>query len=902
MHLGDHRAGKERPKREAAKRDDEARLDERQLPLQVRPTGSDLARQRIAVVRRPVFDHVRDVHIAPLELGDCQQLLEELAGRPDEGAALLVLVESGSLANQHDAGIGGPFTGHAMRGASIEIAAGAVLHLAAKSLELRTGAGAAHRLLVGSVPVAVAPALAADVTAAPFRTTLAPEPTLAAVPATPAFATALAATIVRTPVTALTPEAATTTGVAAAIRALLASALAFLGVATVGLEQRAVRQIDAAHRVDTGNFHLEPVADVHDVFHTIDAVRRQLGDVDQSLLARQHLDECAEVHDAAYRTVVLLADLHLRGETLDHVDCLLSGLVARACDVHRAVVLDVDRCLALGNDLLDLLAPRADDRADLFRVDLDAGDARRKRRQVGARLRDHSFHLVQNEEASGARLLQRLGHDCPREAMDLDVHLDRGHALARPGDFEVHVAHGIFDALNVGQDRVVALVIADQSHGDARDRGFDRDPGIHQCQRAAGGRCHGGRPVRGENLRDNSNRVREVFLPRNNRGKGALGQHAVSNIPPARAAQRPRLTGAERREVVVVHVPLGLVLTEAVDDLLVRCRAEGSNRQRLCLTTAEQAAAVNARQHADVDADRPDLGALAPVRPDVLLQDHLARGLLEQAFECRPDISRLEALLFEVRLNLGLQGVDRGLALLLGRVHQIVVQPRADKFGKSSRQIVGECLEREDPLFFAARLSHPFLQVDERDDRLMTGVQGLEDHVLRHLVGPGLYHHDRVPRRRHYQIELTVLELRNCGIDNHLSVDVAHSHRSDRSVERDIGDGERRRRAVDGKNVGIVLLIEGERGEHDLNVVPEPLREQRAHGTVGKPGHQYGLGARPAFALDVATWNLPGGVQLFLVVNGKWKEVDIRAGLFGRDRRRKYHRLPVGDGDGAARL
>ena len=43
---------------------------------------------------------------------------------------------------------------------------------------------------------------------------------------------------------------------------------------------------------------------------------------------------------------------------------------------------------------------------------------------------------------------------------DLDVHLDRGDAVDRAGDFEVHLAERVFQALDVGQDRALLAVAA----------------------------------------------------------------------------------------------------------------------------------------------------------------------------------------------------------------------------------------------------------------------------------------------------------------------------------------------------------------------------------------------------------------------------------------------------------
>ena len=58
--------------------------------------GLDLGRQRVAVVGRPAFEHVRDEALLAREADLPQQLVEQLAGPAHERLALLVLVEPGA--------------------------------------------------------------------------------------------------------------------------------------------------------------------------------------------------------------------------------------------------------------------------------------------------------------------------------------------------------------------------------------------------------------------------------------------------------------------------------------------------------------------------------------------------------------------------------------------------------------------------------------------------------------------------------------------------------------------------------------------------------------------------------------------------------------------------------------
>ncbi len=64
----------------------------------------DLVRLRVAVAGRAALEHVRDVDVAALEPDLREQLLEQLPGLADERETLLVLVEAGRLADEHEVG------------------------------------------------------------------------------------------------------------------------------------------------------------------------------------------------------------------------------------------------------------------------------------------------------------------------------------------------------------------------------------------------------------------------------------------------------------------------------------------------------------------------------------------------------------------------------------------------------------------------------------------------------------------------------------------------------------------------------------------------------------------------------------------------------------------------------
>src|SRR3954467_15171783 len=64
------------------------------------------------------------------------------------------------------------------------------------------------------------------------------------------------------------------------------------------------------------------------------------------------------------------------------------------------------------------------------------------------RLRDRLRHLAEDRDARVLRLRERTLHDLATDVRDLDVHLERGDAVPRAGDLEVHVAQVVLRTLD----------------------------------------------------------------------------------------------------------------------------------------------------------------------------------------------------------------------------------------------------------------------------------------------------------------------------------------------------------------------------------------------------------------------------------------------------------------------
>src|SRR3954468_5254049 len=127
------------------------------------------------------------------------------------------------------------------------------------------------------------------------------------------------------------------------------------------LERGFPAQFHAALVVDADAFHPDHFADLGDVLGPVDAEIRELGNVNETVLAREHFDECAELFDRNDATVIGLADFDLTRHAADDFLRARHALGAGRVDVNGTVVIDINLRAGLGDDALDGFAAGPDE-------------------------------------------------------------------------------------------------------------------------------------------------------------------------------------------------------------------------------------------------------------------------------------------------------------------------------------------------------------------------------------------------------------------------------------------------------------------------------------------------------------------------------------------------------------
>ena len=256
--------------------------------------------------------------------------------------------------------------------------------------------------------------------------------------------------------------------------------------------------------------------------------------------------------------------------------------------------MNIDIHAGLVDNFTNDLAAAADDVANLVHINGDRLYTRRIRREFFRRLINAFQHLAKDKSTPLLRLCQSGGENIPRDARDLDIHLNRSDSLCRSRNLKVHIAECVFHALYIRQNGII-VAVPDEPHGDTGNRALNRNPRAHQRERTAADAAHRTRSVRLQNLRNKTYRIGEILNGRNHREQGAFSERTVSNFTASRTAHGACFTDAVPREIIMMQVVFRGLRSQTVDDLLVADRAERRYSEHLCLTACKKPGAVRPR-------------------------------------------------------------------------------------------------------------------------------------------------------------------------------------------------------------------------------------------------------------------------------------------------------------------
>jgi len=354
--------------------------------------------------------------------------------------------------------------------------------------------------------------------------------------------------------------------------------------------------------------------------------------------------------------------------------------------------------------------------------------------------------------------------------------------------------------------------------------------------------------------------------------------------------RRPQATGfahAVRREVVVEHEALAALFQHQINDLFILASgSEGAGADALRLAAGEQRRAVDARQHADLDADGAHFIGSAAVHARAARQRLQANVLFEHVVEqALESLRELVLLVLGEPLRFGLlrnKLLNRRIADLIGQVlapdlrHGLPepLQLRAERL----LQLALEALQRRVNVgdrnlrLRPGLLGELALEAHEALNLLVADLDGFQYFGFRHLIHLALDHRHRLFGAGDDDVHGAGFQLLVGRVDNQFVVHKSDANAGDRPLEGNGAERERGRRTQHRCHLRGVIPIGGQDSQDDVDALLVLVWEERADRPVDHAGVQDGFLGRLPFALEEATGNFSTCVELLFVVNGQRKE------------------------------
>src|SRR6202789_3589015 len=181
-------------------------------------------------------------------------------------------------------------------------------------------------------------------------------------------------------------------------------------------------------------------------------MRRDLGDVQEAVSTRKNLYKSAKLSEPNHLAQIRLSNLGHRCKVTDHLNRASQTIGIARGNIHPSRIVNIDLHTGRIDNAANNLAARSDEVANLVRRNLNCMNARCKLRFLFTRARDNAVHRIQQKQPSVTCLLQSLPHDLRCNAHDLDIHLERGDALPRSSNLEIHVAVVVLSPRNARKD------------------------------------------------------------------------------------------------------------------------------------------------------------------------------------------------------------------------------------------------------------------------------------------------------------------------------------------------------------------------------------------------------------------------------------------------------------------
>ena len=329
------------------------------------------------------------------------------------------------------------------------------------------------------------------------------------------------------------------------------------------------------------------------------------------------------------------------------------------------------------------------------------------------------------------------------------------------------------------------------------------------------------------------------------------------------------------REVVLVHISLLRdVRIESLNSLCFGERSQCADINDLRLASRKHSGAVHSGNQADFRVQRTDLCDFTAVRTLVILEDHLADGLLLILVN---RVGELCKICFIIRESFLQSFRDRGYICFTGL---FVVRENSSLhlFLRYDLLHILEHLirnsDRNIVLLLLAAVSRD--RVVERDQLAVYSVCLIDiiDHVrFRNLVRAGFDHDNLFRRGSNSKTQIAEIPVLLGRVDDDLSVNKTDLRSRAGTRERDVGNRSRERSTHHGNQLGTALRIHTHDHAFKRHVISHVLREKRAHRPVDDTAGQNGIFRSLSLSLIETAGHLPDRVILLGIFHRKREKI-----------------------------
>jgi hypothetical protein len=162
-------------------------------------------------------------------------------------------------------------------------------------------------------------------------------------------------------------------------------------------------------------------------------------------------------------------------------------------------------------------------------------------------------------------------------------------------------------------------------------------------------------------------------------------------------------------------------------------------------------------------------------------------------------------------------------------------------------------------------------------DFRMPELDRIEHGVFFHFFGARLDHHDTVGSTDNHDVDQTLAHLVIRGIHHELPVDQADANRAQRTKERNVGNRQGARRAVDAQHVRIVIGIGRKHEGNNLRLALESLGKHGTHRPINLPASEHFTLAHATLTLDEASGKSSAGIGVLAIIHSKREKIDAFA-------------------------